>query len=356
MNYQGHVEIVLSTWQILKSQASSGKNLSMLANWKRGLRRAVIGCLACEWVAVSGCGNNRPATIAVIPRTTGVLKWESEHAGAEAAARPLGIHIYWNGPTREDDAERQIAMVEDVIRRKDQGLILAPDAALALMSPVQRVLAHGIPTVVVGSSLTIPPGGLLCYVLNDDAAAGRMAADRIGFLLHGKGLVVVLGLDPNIRGVLVRARSFQAELTKSYPEIKIVEERSGSFSRSQAREITEEILSAHPGVDAIFALTSVATQGACLVLKYRGLKRKIPIVGSGQELDMLASVKSGVVDSVLIENTWQMGHRAVEVLHDLSAGRPVPPVTMLMPLLVTADKVDGLYSTRWLDSAWGPPA
>jgi ribose transport system substrate-binding protein len=328
----------------------------MSTNWKRGMTIAVMGCLACEWVVASGCGSNRPATIAVIPRTTGVMKWESEHAGAETAARPLGIRIYWNAPTRQDDVERQISMVEDVIRRKDRGLVLAPDAALALMSPVQRVLAHGIPTVVVGSSLTIPPGGLLSYVLNDDAAAGRIAADRIGFLLHGKGSVVVLGLDSNIRGVLVRARSFQAELTKNYPEITIVEERSGSFSRLQAREITEEILSAHPRVDAIFALTSIATEGACFVLNNHGLKRKILIVGSGQESDMLAKVKSGAVDSVLIENTWQMGYQAVGILHDLWAGRPVPPVTMLTPLLVTADKVDALYSTRWLDSAWGPPA
>jgi len=35
--------------------------------------------------------------------------------------------------------------------KKYQGLVLAPDQALALITPVQRALSHGIATVIVGS-------------------------------------------------------------------------------------------------------------------------------------------------------------------------------------------------------------
>ncbi len=330
--------------------------LFLLKNLRHVLRTVVNVSLYLLPFALLGCQNNAPPTIAVIPPTTGVMMWESEHAGAETAARQIGVHIYWNGPTREDDVERQIAMVEDVIRRKDKGLILAPDQALALITPIHHVLAHGIPTVVVGSSLTIPAGGRLCYVLNDDVASGRLAAERIGSILHGRGSVAILGLDPDIRGIFVRTRSFEEVLAKNYPDIRIIEERNGAFNEPQAREVTEEVLARHPKIDAIFALTSVATRGAYLVLKARGLTGKVLIVGSGQELDMLADVKNGGIDSVLIENTWQMGYQAVQILHDLSAGRPVRDVTMLTPLLVTAGMVDKLYSTRWLDGAWGPPS
>lgn len=324
--------------------------------WKQVLCRVASGFLYLFPAILLGCRNNAPPTIAVIPRTTGIMLWESEHAGAEAAARQIGVHIYWNAPTREDDVERQIAMVEDVIRRKDKGLILAPDQALALMTPIHHVLAHGIPVVIVGSSLTIPAGERLCYVLNDDVAAGRMAAARMGSILHGHGSVAVLGLDPDIRGIFVRTRSFETGLAKNYPGIRIVEERNGAFNEPQARETTEELLTKHSGIHAIFALTSVATQGAYLVLKARGLTGKVRIIGSGQELDMLADVKNGGIDSVLIENSWQMGYQAVQIIHDLSQGRAVKNVTMLSPLLVTPDMVDKLYSTRWLDEAWDSPS
>lgn len=299
-----------------------------------------------------GCRQTEPSTIAVIPRTTGVQLWESEHAGAEIAATQIGAHIYWNAPTREDDVERQVAMVEDVIRRKDKGLILAPDQALALMTPVYHVLAHDIPTVIVGSSLTIPAGGSLRYVLNDDVAAGRLAAERIGVILHGHGPVAVIGLDPDIRGTFVQTRTFEAVLAKNYPDIHIVEERNGAFNGAQARETTEEVLATHPGMRAIFALTSVSTRAAYLVLQARGLTGKTLLVGNGQDLDMLADVKKGGIDSLLIENTWQMGYQAVQIIHDLSAGRAVRGVTTLEPLLVTAGMVDKLYSSRWLDEAW----
>src|SRR5207248_1385861 len=81
--------------------------------------------------------------IAVIPRTSGSPFWEPVHVGAEIAARSTNIKIYWNAPTREDDIQGQIALVDAVIDRKYQGLILAPDQALALITPVRRALSKG---------------------------------------------------------------------------------------------------------------------------------------------------------------------------------------------------------------------
>src|SRR5690348_12466820 len=78
--------------------------------------------LAC----LPGCRSN-PRTIAVIPRTTGISLWEPEHAGAEDAARGDGFRIYWNAPTREDDVQNQIALVERIIDQRYAGLVLAPD-------------------------------------------------------------------------------------------------------------------------------------------------------------------------------------------------------------------------------------
>src|SRR5215470_3862026 len=134
---------------------------------------------------VIGCKRTSPM-VAVIPRTTGMALWEPEHAGAAAAAIEHGMKIYWNAPTREDDVQGQIALIEKVIDRRYAGLILSPDQTLALMTLVRRALSKGIPTVIVGSALPLEPGGKLSYVLSDDEEAGRMAADRIGTIMHGK--------------------------------------------------------------------------------------------------------------------------------------------------------------------------
>ena len=102
-------------------------------------------------VASSGCGHSPPPTVAVVPRTTALMLWEAEHAGAEDSASRNGFRVFWNAPTREDDTEKQIALVERVVSEHVQGLVLAPDQPLALMTPVRRALAQNIPVVVIGS-------------------------------------------------------------------------------------------------------------------------------------------------------------------------------------------------------------
>src|SRR5579875_3499176 len=101
-------------------------------------------CLFVLLMFFSSCAE-RPQEIAVIPRTTSTTLWEAEHAGAEYAARKYRLQIRWNAPTREDDVQQQISMVDRVVQRKCRGLILAPDQPLALMVPVQRAIAAGIP-------------------------------------------------------------------------------------------------------------------------------------------------------------------------------------------------------------------
>lgn len=302
---------------------------------KRNCAPTTIGVMALALVlgAIQGC-KSRPVTIAVIPRTTGLALWEPEHAGAEAAAAKSGMRIYWNAPTREDDVQGQIALVERIIDKGYAGLILAPDQTLALMSPVRRALGKGIPTVIVGSPLPLPPGGKLSYILNDDNAMGRMAAMRIGAVLHGRGSVAVLGIDPDVAGVLDRTRSFESALARQYPGIAIVEKRLGSFNVPYEQQIAEEMLAAHPHLGAILAVTSDATRGAYSALSELHRAGKVKLVGCDQ--DLLTPLTTGEMDSMIAEDTYQMGRRAVELLAAERQGKPVPALIRIKPKLVTS--------------------
>ena len=56
-------------------------------------------------------------TIAVIPKGTSHVFWQSIHAGAEKAAREIGATIIWRGPLREDDRASQVSEVEGFVSR-----------------------------------------------------------------------------------------------------------------------------------------------------------------------------------------------------------------------------------------------
>ena len=79
-----------------------------------------------------GAPGGAPYTIAVIPKATSHVFWQSIHAGAEKAAQEVGVSIIWRGPLREDDRASQVSEVEGFVSRGVSGIVLAPldEAAL----------------------------------------------------------------------------------------------------------------------------------------------------------------------------------------------------------------------------------
>src|ERR1700744_2828904 len=166
-------------------------------------------------IALSAC-KRTPMPVAVIPRACGTALWEPEHAGAAEAARGRGLSVYWNAPTRPHDVQKQIALLEKVVALHYRGIVLAPDETLALRTPIKRALATQVPIVVVGTELGIDPDSNLSYVLNDEVEGGRMAARRLGLILGGHGTVAILGIDPKLRSMSLRDRSFEGTLAAEF--------------------------------------------------------------------------------------------------------------------------------------------
>jgi ribose transport system substrate-binding protein len=311
------------------------------------LNSASLVCLGVVTVVLLSC-RARPNVVAVIPRTTSTTFWEAEHAGAEFAARKAGIRIRWNAPTREDDVQLQIGMVDRAIEQRCRGLILAPDEPRALMVPVQRALAAGVPTVVVESALPLPVQRNLSYIVNDDEMVGRMAALRIGEVVQGKGEVAVVGIDPQSLSSLATLRSFVSVLEARFPNISIVDRDARASSNIDAELIVSRVILSHPKINAIFSLDSLGTVGAYLALKSSSLTDHVKVVGVQQSAELANSVRLHQIDALIAENTYQMGFQAIELL---TQNQP-PRVIKLSPILITAANVDAPEAKPFITTDW----
>ncbi len=302
-------------------------------------------------VLIAGCQRSSLITIAVIPRTSGTMLWEPEHGGAEATALKLGARIYWNAPTREDDIEGQIALVQRVSSGSYQGLVLAPDQTRALITPVRRAMQRGLSIVVVGSPLPIPPSDRLSYILNDDEAGGRIAGQRLATILHGQGSVAILGIDEDIAGIVTRARCLENFLAASYPRIRVVK-RFGSFNFPHEQQVAEETIRANPDLDAVVALTATSTIAAMTALDDMRPDRQIRIIGFDPE--SLSSLDNPNLDSLVIENTQKMGAEAVSLIIAKLHGQHGPAVTQFEPVLITRENVNSAEARELTSMDWRP--
>jgi ribose transport system substrate-binding protein len=275
------------------------------------------------------------ARIAVIPQTEG-SHWDPTHTGAEAAAGRTGAFIYWNAPTRADDVEAQIALVERVVDDNYQGLVLAPIQPLSLISPVRHALARGIPTVIIGTPLYIPPGGNLFYLLNDDAEGGQIAAQRVAEQLKNHGTVAVLGINPDVTATLIRARSFEMFLAQNSPGIRIVGKRMGSFNVRHEQQAAEDVLRANPGLDAIVALTSATVTGTLYAIETAQEKHAVKVIG----------FDTGRMRAL------ERKQQAIELIHARRLGQSVPAMVHLHPKLITRDNLNTPEVRQMLSLDW----
>lgn len=303
---------------------------------------------------LAGCRAPHPRTIAVIPQTTAEELWESAHAGVEKAALGTPWKIYWNGPSRADEIDRQIALVEAAIEQRDGGLILAPDHAVALSTVVRRAVAVGIPTVILDARLSIPPSIKLTYIQSDNQEMGRLAADRMREILHGNGAVAVLGLDPDMPGTVERARAFREELAASAPRIHILLEQPGGFKLGQSEQDSETLLDTQPGLNAIFTVNVNALRGSYIALKTLQKVSQVRLIGCGQDLDLLSYVRKGEIDSIVAENTYAMGLDALHAIEIESRGRSAVPPARIEPFLVTRENIDEPAVQQLLTMNWRP--
>ncbi len=313
-------------------------------------RRQAISVAAVLVCVFSASCRPRSKLIAVIPRSCGTVLWEPEHAGAAHLAGKNGVQVYWNAPPREDDVEGQIALLSKVVDRSPAGVILTPDETLPLRTPVRRILDRGLPVVVVGTQLGIAPSEKLAYVLNDDEIGGQIAARRLGTILGGKGSVAILGINPQLTGLTARERSLERTLAEQFPGIHVLARRLGHYSVPQEQQIAEDLLNGGTPLDAIVALSASSTRGAYYAIVEFGKPRVIKIIGFDQ--DLIPPLRTGGIDSIVMQRTYDMGHVAMNLMLSQLKGESVPGVTVLPPLLMTRENLDSAEIYDQLAANW----
>jgi ribose transport system substrate-binding protein len=162
------------------------------------------------------------------------------------------------------------------------------------------------------------------FVATDNYAGGVLAGRRMGQLLQGQGQVAVIAGIPGSVSTLAREAGFEETLDKEFPDIEVVTKQLDLADYTSSRQIAEDILTANPDLNGIFASNESSSVGAAQALKARGLAGKLPLVGFDASPTSQDDLKAGVFDSLVVENPYKMGYEGVQALADFWAGRKPP--------------------------------
>jgi ribose transport system substrate-binding protein len=294
--------------------------------------------LVLAWLALQGCRGHGRRVIGVVPKATSHLFWVSVQAGAFAAGREFNVEVLWNGPALETDYARQIQIVDSFVARRVDGLVVAPTERKALIGSIDRAMSHNIPVTIFDSGLDST--NYMTFVATDNYEAGRAAARTLAGLLGGRGKVAVVMNAPGSASTMERERGFDDVMAKEYPQIRIAARQFGMSDRSKAVSAAENILTAHPDLDGLFASAEPGTLGAALALKSRRLSGKVKCVGFDSSESIVEDLKQGTLDALVVQDPFRMGYEAVKTVVDRLNGGTPPKQIDLSARVVTRAEVD----------------
>jgi ribose transport system substrate-binding protein len=292
-------------------------------------RWALLGAL----LAAAACSGARPPagggglTIAVIPKGTSHVFWQSIHAGASKAARELSVNIIWRGPIREDDRDSQVSEVEGFVSRGVSGIVLAPLDETALVGPVTSAGKAKIPVVIIDSGLK--GEDYVSFVATDNEKGGRLGGEHLAQVLGGKGKVVLLRYAEGSDSTNKREAGFLSAM-KANPGIEVVSSNQyGGADIEGAYKKSEALLSAYKrpdrslGVDGIFCPNESTTLAMLRVLQDNGWAGKVRFVGFDASDTLVKGLKDGHLDGLVLQDPVKMGYLGVKTLVAHLKGQPV---------------------------------
>jgi ribose transport system substrate-binding protein len=269
-------------------------------------------------------------TIAVVPKGTTHEYWQCVHAGAVKAQRELAgqgvkVDLIWKGPLREDDRDQQIQVVENFMTRRVSGIALAPLDSQALVEPVANLAEAQIPCVIFDSALKSDK--YISFVATDNYEGGKLAAQKMGELLGGKGNVILLRYAVGSASTEAREAGFLETLTKQFPDIKVVSsDQHAGATRETAYQVAQNLLNRFGReVNGVFAPNENSTIGMTKALKDIGKAGgKVKMIGFDSGTQSVIDMKNGDVQGLVVQDPLRMGYLSVMTLVEHLQGKTVP--------------------------------
>jgi rhamnose transport system substrate-binding protein len=246
--------------------------------------------------------------IGVMPKAKGDPYFVSCRAGAEEAARELGIELLWDGPTGLD-AAKQNEIVENWITRKVDAIAVAVENRAGISTVLRKARERGIKVLTWDADAE--PDARDFFVNQATAEGiGNALTDEAARLLGGKGEFAI------ITGALSAANQnewiafIRKRMAGKYPGLKLVTIRPSDDDRDKAFAEAQTLLKVYPSVKLLMAISAPALPGSAEAVRQAG-RKDVNVIGLSLPNINKPYVHDGVVQTVVLWNTRDLGYLAV---------------------------------------------
>jgi ribose transport system substrate-binding protein len=198
-----------------------------------------------------------------------------------------------------------------------------------------------VPTVIIDSALQ--SNAIVSFVATDNRKGGKLAADRLGELLSGKGKVMLLRYAEGSASTQDREDGFLEEMKQKYPEIQLIStDQYAGATRDTAKRASENLLNRFGDeVQGIFCPNESTTAGMLSALQDSGKAGKVMFVGFDTSQMFIDAMRAKQLHGIVVQNPFNMGYLGVRTMVESLQGKPVEKRIDTGVTMITLDNLDG---------------
>ncbi len=258
--------------------------------------------------------------------------------GTQDKCDELGIKLIVNDS--DMDPAKQISQAESMISQQVDAIIVTAADAEACVPIIEKCNAANIPVVGVCNTFSgdLQPDG---FVGSNDNQSAELAVSALCEALGGEGKIGMISGVAGQSSEVIRGEATKRLLAEKYPNVELVVEDTGSWTRDGAMTLTENWIQKYgeEGLDAIFCQNDEMAIGTCNALENAGQTGKILVSGIDLIPESKEYLESGKMYADVFQDGYGQGFKAVEVAFGLVNGEDVGGETWIPFELVTKENM-----------------
>jgi inositol transport system substrate-binding protein len=243
---------------------------------------------------------------------------------AYAASQP-GVELIM--VDSKEDVATQLGQVENFVAQGVDAIVLIPANTDATDPMTKAAVDAGIPLVYVNRKPANLPEGV-AYVGSDSIDAGIMQMEWIAEKLGGKGNVVIMNGNLSQEAAQMRTEGVK-QVAAKFPDIKIIKEDTGNWSRDQGLALMENWLATGDQIDAVASNNDEMAIGALSAIEAAGKLGQIIVGGVDASPDALAEMDKGRLNVTVFQNAVGQGEGGIKAAIALARGEEIEQITWI---------------------------
>ncbi|MCE9560302.1 MAG: sugar-binding protein [Armatimonadetes bacterium] len=265
--------------------------------------------------------------------------WTIARKGVEKAQSELpNVEVDFKMPA-DGTAAAQRAIVDDMMAKGVEGMAISPVDPANQTDMINSAAAKAL---VITQDSDAPLSNRSCYIGTDNFAAGKQAGEELKKALPNGGKIMIFVGKADAQNAKDRIGGIKEAIAGS--KIVVLDVRTDDTDRARAKSNAADVLTKEGDIAALVGIWSYNGPAILSAVTDANKIGKVKIVCFDEEDDTLAGVKSGAIDSTIVQQPFEFGYQAILMMNKFLDGDktvfPENKLHIISTVALSKDTVD----------------